>query len=132
MLAGGDIKGNGPEPVGCTCASDENCVLFDDLDIVLGEECNTIVIAELSQGYKSTGLEIIEDKSRLCLGAETGGQWEDTTEGGGHDSTAGGKDLWTIRNRSGMEEMGGVGTGDESTSGTRIKNDLRWGWAIYC
>jgi hypothetical protein len=30
-----------------------------------------------------------------------------------------------------MEKMDGVGTGDEGTGGTRIKNNLRGRWAIY-
>jgi len=131
-MVGGDVKGNGPKTVGCTGSADENCILFDDLDIVFGEECNAVIIAELSQGYKSTGLKIVENEGRLCLGAETRGQWEETAEGGGHDSTAGGKDLGTIRNRSRMEKMDSVGTCDEGTSGTGIKNNMmRGGWAVY-
>jgi hypothetical protein len=30
-----------------------------------------------------------------------------------------------------MEEMDGIGSGDKSTGGTRIKNNLRGEWAIY-
>jgi len=130
-MVGGDVKGNGPKTVGCTGTRDEDGFVFDDSDVVLGEECNAVIVAELSQGYKSTGLKIVENEGRLCLGAETRGQWEDTAEGGGHDSTAGGKDLGTIRNRSRMEKMDSVGTGDEGTSGTGIKNNMRGGWAIY-
>jgi hypothetical protein len=51
VLVGGDIKGNRPETVACTGAGDENCVLLDNLDIMLGENCHAIIITELSKGY---------------------------------------------------------------------------------
>jgi hypothetical protein len=49
MLVRGDIKGDRPEAVGSTGAGDEDSVLLDDLDIVLGEKCNTVVITYLSK-----------------------------------------------------------------------------------
>jgi hypothetical protein len=131
MLEGRDVERNGPETGGCPSTGDEDGVVLDDLNIVLGEKRNAVVVTELSQRYKSTGLEVVENEGRLRLGAETRRQWEDATESGGHDSTAGGKDLWAIGNWGRLEKMNGVGASDEGTGGARIKNDLRWGWAIY-
>jgi hypothetical protein len=52
-----------------------------------------------------------------------------------HDSTAGGKNRRAMQKWRRVKEIHGIGCGDESACGTRIKDYVRWWigscWAIY-
>lgn len=120
MLVSRDIEGNRPKTGRCSSTGNEDGVVLDDLDIILGEKCDAIIVAELGKRDKSTSLEVIENKSRLRFDAETRREGEDATESGRHDSTAGGKNLWAMRNWSWMSEIDGIRTGDKSAGGTGV------------
>ena len=59
---------NGPESIVHATACDDDMVILDDFDIVLGEECCAVVIAELSKRDKCASLQIVKNKSSLGSG----------------------------------------------------------------
>ena len=61
---------NGPESIVHPTTCNDDIVVFDDLDIVLGEESNAIIVTELGQGDEGTSLELIKHKCRLGSGRE--------------------------------------------------------------
>jgi hypothetical protein len=62
-----------PEAVGCVSFADyDNVAVFINLDVVLGEQCNTIVVAELANRDEGTGLEVFENVSQCGSWGEFG------------------------------------------------------------
>ena len=50
------IERKGPETIGSAGASDDDSVVFDDFDIILGKKCNAVVVAKLGERHESAGL----------------------------------------------------------------------------
>ena len=55
-------------------ASNDDFLIFYDIDVVLGEYRNTIIVAQLSDGNQGPRLEVIKDVSNLCFLGEFGGK----------------------------------------------------------
>ena len=61
---------NRPETVGGASASDNDSILFKDLDIELGEDGNAVIIAKLGEGDERSSTQIVKDEGRLRRRAE--------------------------------------------------------------
>ncbi len=71
-LMGRNSKRDGPETIRGASASDDDSGMLHYLDIEFGKNSDAVVVTELSEGDESTSTEIIENKSRLRLRAQTG------------------------------------------------------------
>jgi hypothetical protein len=125
------IKRNGPETIGSACASDDDSVLLEDFDIILGKKDKAVVVTKLCKRHEGAGLQVVEDDSGLRGRAEKRGEREETFESRRHNSAASRENGRTSGSRSGMTEMDNIRAGNKSAGGTRIKNNMRVRGAVY-
>ena len=79
---GGSGDGYGPESIVHSTTSDDDLVLFDDINVVLSEERSTVIITKLSKRDKSTCLEVVKHKGSLGSGRKMRRERELANHGG--------------------------------------------------
>ena len=66
---------NIPEAVGGVAfSSDDDFVVFDDVDVVFCEKGDAVVVAQLADGDEGAGLEVVKNMTDLGGGGEFGGE----------------------------------------------------------
>jgi hypothetical protein len=122
---------NRPETVGGASASDNDSILFKNLDIELGEDGNAVIIAKLGEGDERSSTQIVKDEGGLRRRAEMRRERKETTKGGRHDVAASRENGRTVRNGNEMTEVDSIGRSNKSAGGTRIKKNVRRERARY-
>lgn len=75
-LMGWRGDGYGPKSIVHSTTSDDDLVIFNDLDVVLCEEGNAVIITELCERDQRARLELIKHKSSLGCGGKARRQVE--------------------------------------------------------
>ena len=64
-----------PEDVGeVAFSSDDDFVVFDDVDVVFCEKDDAVVVTQLAYGDEGAGLEVVKNMTDLGGGGEFGGE----------------------------------------------------------
>ena len=98
-------------------ASDDDLIVFEDADIVLGEDGQAIIIAELGERDESASFEVVKFKSLLCNVTEMLGKREFAHDRGDHGIAASGEDSRTTIDGCPTFEVDGVLGHDEGAGG---------------